>query len=176
MKIFKIHRIIQLCKQCDSSEDSDWAWLCKLLGVDYIYFTYRSSLKKPYLQHKHFIYRGHQRRIKFYKFMLYWGWNCWDFGAKKKLWVDDLREPPSNEWVVARTYEKALTLLEKNHYQHISLDHDLGQPDGKDGYGIVKWLVERKMDGLHTPDIYHLHTANPVGYENMDATIKRYLM
>lgn len=179
MKLYKQHNTLEVCKaeQGPTGEDkAHWEWMCRLLRVDYIYFCWRSVHLKPFFEHKHFIFQGHQRRLKAYKFLIYWGWDSWDYGATNKLWVDDLRDPPSDDWDVARTYEDAVEKLEKNHYYIVSLDHDLGQPDGQDGYGIVKWLVKRKMGSQgHMPLLYKLHTANPVGHENMKALIDRYL-
>ncbi len=98
------------------------------------------------------------------------------------LWIDDIRNPPAelSGCDVARSYQAALQLLEKNIYSTIYLDHDLAsfEADGREktGYDIVLYLVQRKMDGLPVPKNYHLLTANPVGYDNMLAAINRYLL
>lgn len=85
------------------------------------------------------------------------------------LFVDDLREPPKG-FVVARTVEEAIHLLETCNVKVLSLDHDMGEVDGrlnKTGYDLVKYFCEH---GLSCQSIY-LHTDNPVGRENMYETL-----
>lgn len=78
------------------------------------------------------------------------------------LWVDDIRHPPGEGWDVARNWEEAIALLEKNQYHTVSLDHDLGEKE-LSGYHIVKWMV--LMGRL--PGRVILHTSNPVGRNSM---------
>lgn len=98
------------------------------------------------------------------------------------LWVDDIRNPPADitGCDIARSYAEAIAYLGKNEYETIYLDHDLAsfEADGREktGYDLVLYIVQRKMDGLHVPKNYHLLTANPVGHENMQAVIDRYLV
>ena len=53
----------------------------------------------------------------------------------------------------------------------IDCDHDLGDYafDGGDGIKLLDWLVERR-----TFYPIELHTANPVGRDNMARLINRY--
>ena len=58
-----------------------------------------------------------------------------------KLWIDDCREPPGEDWIIARNYEEALRVLQSNLVTSISFDHDLGTE--KDGHDILCWLEEQ---------------------------------
>jgi len=86
------------------------------------------------------------------------------------VYVDDLRDCPIG-FVVARTYQQAIHLLENNEVDILSLDHDLGEDlQGNllpTGYDLVKYICEK---GLRANKIY-LHTDNPVGRENMYHTL-----
>lgn len=84
------------------------------------------------------------------------------------LYVDDIRNPISNSWNVARNYREAITLIENNNIQFLSLDHDLGER--KTGYDIAKFIVEK---GIEIKQI-NIHSANPVGRDNIIQLIKHY--
>lgn len=90
--------------------------------------------------------------------------------SKINLYVDDLRDCPSG-FVVARTFQEAIQLLENHEVDMLSLDHDLGEDlQGNllpTGYDLVKYICEK---GLRANKIY-LHTDNPVGRENMYQTL-----
>ncbi|EPY2271284.1 cyclic-phosphate processing receiver domain-containing protein [Clostridium sporogenes] len=89
---------------------------------------------------------------------------------KINLYVDDLRDCPE-EFIIARTVEKAIYYLENFHVDILSLDHDLGEDaEGNllsTGYDLVKYICE---NGLKVNQIY-LHTDNPVGRDNMYETL-----
>lgn len=98
------------------------------------------------------------------------------------LWIDDTREIPPDllelGWTSARSFHEAIFKLELIEFQSVSIDHDIASFYGYTeltGYHIVKWLVQRKMDGLYVPSDIRVHSANPVGVENMQSTIDRYL-
>ncbi|GGI44141.1 hypothetical protein GCM10008018_05620 [Paenibacillus marchantiophytorum] len=86
------------------------------------------------------------------------------------LYVDDLRDCPDG-FVLARTYEAAIQIIETNEINILTLDHDLGEDqEGKElpnGYDLVKYFCEH---GLKANKIY-LHTDNPVGRNNMYETL-----
>ena len=92
-----------------------------------------------------------------------------------KIWVDDLRPVPEGyEW--AKSVNQAIYLVEKaeaggEKVELLDLDHDLGDyySDGGDAIKILDWLAER---GTFYP--VRIHTANPVGRENMERMIARY--
>ena len=85
--------------------------------------------------------------------------------TRKKLWIDDLRDPPDDSWEVVRTAHRALCLLEDNEYEEVSFDNDLGFDSlyGNkmlEGRNIVGWLRNRQADGLYVPPILKVHTSN----------------
>ena len=95
-----------------------------------------------------------------------------------KLWVDDEREIPDNSWDRAYSFHEAIFKLDLLQYDEVSLDHDLASFYGyteMTGYHIVQWLVQRKMDGEHVPSKVAVHSANPVGRDNMQALIDKHL-
>jgi len=64
---------------------------------------------------------------------------------------------------------------------HVSFDHDLGEavPSGMD---FAHYLVEKSLDeidsggqGLPKSFEYRVHSANPIGAENIQALLQRYL-
>ncbi len=92
-----------------------------------------------------------------------------------KIWVDDLRPVPEGyEW--ARSVNQAISLVEKaevagEEIELLDLDHDLGDYyfDGGDAIKLLDWLAQR--DTFYP---VRIHTANPVGRENMQRMIARY--
>lgn len=98
------------------------------------------------------------------------------------LFLDDLRNPPHKDFYVARTVEDAIVACEQFNMRSdgkfiISLDHDLGGEDGsylKTGYDFCKWLIEECYYDPHffPPSEIYLHTANPVGRDNMYQLLK----
>jgi hypothetical protein len=95
---------------------------------------------------------------------------------KDILWIDDIRTPDVTlNADIARTYNDAISLLIEHEYNTVYLDHDLADYDDlgyeRTGYTIVKWLVDRKLDGDYTPPNYEYLTANPIGKANMQSLI-----
>ena len=92
------------------------------------------------------------------------------------IFLDDVRDPPSDQWVVVRTAEKAYEALLHYHAEGkeivLSLDHDLGE-DIPTGYDLLNWLEKDVVtDDTFRPDIaFMIHSANPVGRENMARAI-----
>lgn len=92
-----------------------------------------------------------------------------------RVWVDDVRDPTDdgNEWTVCRTAEEALSLLESvDPDDEWSLDHDLGS-GRMTGYDLLKEM-ERLVfyEGWTPPRRVFIHTANPVGRDQMMACRK----
>ena len=92
-----------------------------------------------------------------------------------KIWLDDVREAPSG-FMLAHSVNEAIALVESaekrgESIEVIDCDHDLGDyyADGGDGIKLLDWLCER---GTFYP--IALHTANPVGRDNMQRLINRY--
>lgn len=92
-----------------------------------------------------------------------------------KLWLDDLRPVPTG-YAGAKSVNEAIFLITTAEKQNetiecLDLDHDLGDYfcDGGDAIKLLDWLVER---GTLYP--IRIHTANPVGRDNMERMINRY--
>lgn len=92
-----------------------------------------------------------------------------------KLWLDDVRLPPNNDWTWVKTVKDAKALLELGMITEASLDHDLGCDifgrNNQTGYDLCKWMAE--TDNWPTQSI-RVHSMNPVGRMNMQAIIDRY--
>lgn len=87
------------------------------------------------------------------------------------LYLDDLRNCPEG-FIIARTVEEAISIMETNKVHMLSLDHDLGM-DGEGnilltGYDFVKYICEKGMRPGNK--VYH-HTDNVVGREDMYQTL-----
>lgn len=98
------------------------------------------------------------------------------------LFLDDERFAPSakqSHYTVVRSVQEAQKLcMQQGAPESVSLDHDLGDnlPTGMD---FCKWLVEQDLDQGQTflPEhfTYVIHSANPVGEQNMKGLLEGYL-
>src|SRR4051794_16218176 len=86
------------------------------------------------------------------------------------LWLDDVRPPPSNAWIWAKTVAEAEAHLRAAPVEKASLDHDLGD-DEPEGRKLVLTMIE---DELWPTDEIAIHSANIVGADHMCALIERY--
>ena len=117
---------------------------------------------------------------------------------KIQLYLDDIRTPNSDEWVVVRNYDELVSHIRLNgldKYKVISLDHDLGDTAQKEyfnnvspnyqldynnilektGLDCAKWLVAESMNSkIPLPQIY-THSANPIGSANIMGYVNNYL-
>lgn len=88
-----------------------------------------------------------------------------------KLFIDDLRFPVTDDWVIARQSGDAINIVQQNGFpQEISFDHDLGYDDTS--IRFLHWIAEALMDGkLTIPEnfTYSVHSQNPVGAKNIHA-------
>jgi hypothetical protein len=115
-----------------------------------------------------------------------------------KIYLDDVRTPIDDEWVVTRNYEEFVESIQKlglGNIVEISLDHDLGdsaiaeyyanaKPNNilnydnileKTGMDCCKFLVDESVEtNTPLPQIY-VHSSNPVGRVNMMSLINNYL-
>lgn len=94
-----------------------------------------------------------------------------------KLWIDDIRTPPSEEWIHAVSVDQAKLAVEiyrdnVDGDMLISLDHDAGKyaPYGGDYIRFLDWLEEKN----YVDDNYYfnIHSMNPVGVQNMRSIIQ----
>ena len=105
------------------------------------------------------------------------------------LWLDDLREVPEDtlekEYILVRSFGEFTDWISNNGLpDELDLDHDLGYTtDGKpekSGMDCLKYAIEFHMasQGASLPKLV-IHSANPVGGENMRAyynSYKRFLI
>ena len=103
-----------------------------------------------------------------------------------KIWVDDVREAPEG-YVWCKSTLNALRTIYRNAdaIEEIALDHDAGDYaiEGGDYIEILKELERLCHSGTALKRAYwlehcihyrfSLHSANPVGVDNMRAIIKR---
>ena len=107
-----------------------------------------------------------------------------------KLYLDDLRYPDYHEdWRIARNYHDALWWVKTYGLPyHISFDHDLGNEDNTPpwhdcpneftGYDFAKWFCDYVLDNqLDLPEdfSYNVHSANPVGAENIRSYMANFM-
>jgi len=116
---------------------------------------------------------------------------------KKNIYLDDVRTPENEGWIVVRDYDEfagTVTLIGLENIELISLDHDLGdsampeyysnvRPNytldynnvtEKTGYDVCKFLVAHSMStGIPLPKVV-VHSANPIGAANMMGYINNY--
>ena len=93
------------------------------------------------------------------------------------LWVDDIRKPPSQDWIWAKSTQQAIAAIRGyEHNMHddtivISLDHDASDffKYGKDYIEVLNWLEREGI--VDTGYFFHLHSQNSVGVQNMRAII-----
>ena len=92
------------------------------------------------------------------------------------VWLDDLREKPDGFDIWAKDYGSFVEYVktEGKHisFTHISFDHDLGE--GKSGYDCAKFLVEWCIENGYKVPSYEIHSANPVGRENIKSIFDSY--
>lgn len=94
-----------------------------------------------------------------------------------KLFIDDLRNPVTDDWIIARTSDEAiLVMIERGCPNEISFDHDLGGNDTS--MVVVKWLINSDLDHpgiLPGWFVFSVHSANPVGAANITGLLNGYL-
>lgn len=84
------------------------------------------------------------------------------------LYIDDERTPP-DDMVLARTLLEAKEIVTKEGLPSLmSLDHDLGGDETV--MQFLHWLSENYYE--EGPPPYLIHSANPVGRQNMDSFLK----
>lgn len=114
----------------------------------------------------------------------------------KKLYLDDIRNPKSDGWEVVRSYDEFVVWITENGLpDEISFDHDLSlehygltsktdfltfkeyyETEDREltGYDAAKWLCEYCWtNGLPIPT-WNVHSANPVGRDNIIQILKNY--
>jgi hypothetical protein len=117
---------------------------------------------------------------------------------KLRLYLDDIRTPVHEDWIVVRDFDEFVYEIKLNglgNFELISLDHDLGDTamveyytnvknnhiidynniKEKTGLDAAKFLVSESMNSkIPLPQIY-VHSANPIGSDNIIVYINNYL-
>lgn len=83
-----------------------------------------------------------------------------------KLWIDDERPRPTDQWLWALSSTEAISLLALMQdggavLNEVSFDHDLGGSDTS--MRVVEWMTKHNF----WPTLAVVHTANPVGRDNL---------
>lgn len=90
-----------------------------------------------------------------------------------KLFIDDLRDPVTTDWIIARSSTEAEDIV--IHFgipNEIAFDHDLGGDDTS--MVFIHWLSHLMIDfGLIFPKHfkYSVHSMNPIGSQNIRGTM-----
>jgi hypothetical protein len=87
-----------------------------------------------------------------------------------KLFIDDERDPITNDWVIARTSIEAIHACVKFGLPHeIAFDHDLGGDDTS--IHFINWLTDIIIDSRLIFPMgfsYSVHSQNPIGKKNIE--------
>lgn len=86
---------------------------------------------------------------------------------ERRLFLDDVRDPPDDSWAVVRSYEEFVDYIETNGVPDlISFDHDLGDgvPTGMD---CAKFLVDNQL----LVKGFQVHSANTPGRKNIKSLL-----
>lgn len=89
-----------------------------------------------------------------------------------KLFIDDIRTPYDETWILARDAMGANALLDGVDFDTVSFDNDLGDADAPEGIHVLQRLEEGwVVDGKRKPREIRVHTANSVAKGRMDALL-----
>lgn len=106
--------------------------------------------------------------------------------TKTLLWLDDYRDPNTNDWLIFSPIGKDVNVEWVTTQQEftdwiminglpdaICFDHDLGTGNG-DGYECAKWLCNYCYKNNLDIPLYGIQSANPVGKERIDSLLRTY--
>jgi hypothetical protein len=123
---------------------------------------------------------------------------------KTLLWLDDIRNPHEDDWLIFSPIENPNVTWVKSYKEFVTwieffglpdgicFDHDLGDnfeirtnTDVDDwfdieenreytGYDCAKWLVNYCLDNGLDLPLYNIQSANPVGKENINRLLKQF--
>lgn len=117
---------------------------------------------------------------------------------KKVLWLDDLRDPSQGQFKIwlnlafgenldvtwVKSYDEFVKYFKHNEMPYaISFDHDISSfeltddldSNEKTGLDCAKWIVDYCMNNAVRLPKYFVHSANPVGRENIQSYLDNYL-
>lgn len=93
------------------------------------------------------------------------------------IYLDDVRTPIEKEREIVRNYDEfvhALSDVSQDTSLIISLDHDIWDADEKSWYDCAKRLVERIISHNLEIEGITVHSANPVGVDNIIHYFRQY--
>jgi len=95
------------------------------------------------------------------------------------LFLDDVRNPPlfdtygdPIEWTIVRTASECIKIIVTGKVKFLSFDHDLGNDIDGTGYDVAKFIEAGAYREELEPIDYAIHSANPVGANNIDNAMK----
>lgn len=112
-----------------------------------------------------------------------------------KLYLDDIRTPKTDGWVIVRNYDDFTDWIKQNGVpDSISFDHDLGEDiakenvengmnkkkarmqkkEAKSGYDCAKWLCQYCWENALPLPKWDVHSANPVGAQNIKQLLENF--
>jgi hypothetical protein len=100
-----------------------------------------------------------------------------------KMFIDDLKFPPSDDWVVCRSMDEVVDSVKRNGCPSmVSFDHDLGWDEENNqavpsGADIASWLINYDMmfGGMPENFTFVIHSENPIGRDNILGKLNGYL-
>ncbi len=101
----------------------------------------------------------------------------------KKIYLDDIRTPSNDDFIILRSHEEAVEYVKNNGIpQYISFDHDLGCDEKGNifpsGFDFAKYLVDMDIENKYCflDDFqFNVHSANPIGKKNIESLLNNYL-
>ena len=114
---------------------------------------------------------------------------------KTLLWLDDVRNPHEDDWLVFSPIEQPYNVVWiKKYYDFVYWITENGLPDAicfdhdlsdihikkstykeKTGMDCAKWLVDYCIDNNKKLPLYNIQSANPVGKENINSLLTNFL-
>ena len=99
----------------------------------------------------------------------------------QKIWIDDIREKPDDYTIHMKSVNEVINFLaffedDENKRFLLDLDHDAGdfRAKGGDYIRILDWIEATDYLTNHQNKIiFSIHSANPVGRENMMRIIRK---
>jgi hypothetical protein len=91
--------------------------------------------------------------------------------APVKLWLDDVRVPPGDDWTWVRTVEEAIAVLASGRVVEASLDHDLDATDTRQGAEVCDWMART---GTWPAHVIRVHTSDNFASTYMCNLIERH--
>lgn len=90
-----------------------------------------------------------------------------------KLWIDDVRNPPSDKWIWAKNSFDALRIIKDNWMgiTFISFDHDLGGDDTS--VRVADFIEEQAAMNAYRRFEWDIHSANPVGRKRLRQALEK---